>query len=298
MADKRNKIDSVDLEGKNKTVYVVEPSPRDSRDAQMAYNRIFRDALESGAILRQKLDSVMQEQGIWNETKQEEYEKVVTGLNDKEKQLSKGGIKLSEAEKIAKDMRGLRTEFQLLIAERQSMDSMTAEGQADNHRFNFLAARCIRNEENKPLFETVDEYEENGDQPYVVAAARQFAETMYGLDKNFDRNLPENDFLLEFGFVNDKLQYINKEGQLVNENGKLIDEEGRLVDKDGNTIDRDSNELDEHGRYSKKNRKPFLDDGGKPIAVESDEEEKEEEKAEKPPARKSRAKRTTANKTE
>ena len=82
MADKRNKIDSVDLEGKNKTVYVVEPSPRDSRDAQMAYNRIFRDALESGAILRQKLDSVMQEQGIWNETKQEEYEKVVTGLND------------------------------------------------------------------------------------------------------------------------------------------------------------------------------------------------------------------------
>ena len=52
MADKRKKIESVDLEGNKKTVYVIEPSPRDSRDAQMAYNRIFRDALESGAILR------------------------------------------------------------------------------------------------------------------------------------------------------------------------------------------------------------------------------------------------------
>ena len=72
MADKRKKIESVDLEGNKKTVYVIEPSPRDSRDAQMAYNRIFRDALESGAILRQKLDSVMEDQGIWNESKQEQ----------------------------------------------------------------------------------------------------------------------------------------------------------------------------------------------------------------------------------
>ena len=83
MADKKTKkiIKSEDSDGKAVSVAVVKPNSSKIKQAQLAYNKAFRAALESGALLRQKLDSYMREQEIWDDKKEKEYEDYVNKLN-------------------------------------------------------------------------------------------------------------------------------------------------------------------------------------------------------------------------
>jgi len=274
MAEKtKNKevVKSEDSNGKTVTVAVVKPNSSKIKQAQLVYNKAFRAALESGALLRQKLDSYMREQEIWDDSKEEEYNNLVERINDAEKTLAKGGIKLSDARETAIQMRVDRAEFRDLISERTAMDGNTAEGQADNARFNHLVYLCVLDEKTgKSFFKSVEDYEEKSSEPYAASAAAELARLMYDLDPNYDKNLPENQFLVDYGFANEEMRLVNKEGKLITSDGKLVNEEGRLIDEDGNLIDKDGNVLDEDYNY-KVEQKPFIDDDGKEILVEKDE---------------------------
>ena len=276
---KRTEVKSIDLEGNEKIVYIVSPNPTISCEAQMEYNRAFKDAIQSGALLKQKLQSVMEEQDIWNEEKQKRYEEILNQVMERELKLKTGGIKLTEAKKIALEIRELRIEFRELIAERNSMDSMTAEGQADNARFTYLGYACLVNEEGQRVFKSFDHYQENEAQPYVVQAARELAQLLYGLDADYEKNLEENKFLQDYEFVDEELRWIDEEGRYVDIDGRLIDENGRFIDTEGNFVDRSGRPLTNEGEY-KLDFQPFLDDKGNPIVKEAKEDEEAEEVAE------------------
>tara|TARA_R100000005_G_C4980293_1_gene190242 strand:+ start:55 stop:984 length:930 start_codon:yes stop_codon:yes gene_type:complete len=299
MAKNRIKIESVDSEGKEVVAYIKLPDSKDNKKAQLAYNKAFKDALQSGAVLRQKLSQVMEEQGIWNEQKQEQYESIIEEISDGEKALGRGGISLKEARELALKIQEKRVEFRALISERNSMDNNTAEGQADNERFSYLVYLCLYNQNGKQYFSNIEDYEENASQPFVVKAAGQLAEKIYGLDPDYDKNLPENKFLRDYNLSDDELNLINEDGHRIDidEEGieRLIDENGRFIayDEDGESyyVNRDGEKVDAEGEVVQE-FSPFLDDSGKPVPVPSNEEEKpeEEEVAEKP---KTTRKRTT-----
>ena len=285
MAKDREKIESVDMDGNKKTVYLKTPDSAMNRQAQLAYNRAFRDALQSGAILRQKLDDILREQDVWNDDKQAQYDDIVGKLNDNEKAIKTGGIKLSEAAELAKEMRQKREDFRALVAERTVIDSNTAEGQADNARFNFLVQSCIVDESGGTVYKDVEAYENSDPHPYAIEAARVLAEKLYGLDADYDKTLPENQFLKQYKFVDEELRLINTDGKLVDEQGRFVNENGRFVDyeDDGTAffIDVDGNRVNEHGDYDVEFA-PFLDDRGKPVPIpdEAKTEEKIEEEVE------------------
>ena len=263
-----------DNDGKKQTVAVIKPRPTHTRESQKVYNRVFRDALESGALLRQKLGSYMEEQGLWNDDKQKEYDKTLTAILDKEKTLKKGGIKLSEAKDMAIQMAEDRVALRDLISEKTMMDANTAEGQADNTRFNYLMACCIVDPDTgKPIFAdedgnpSLEAYEESADNEYIADAASKLAEMMYGLDDDYEANLPENKFLKKFNFVNEDLKLVNEEGQLVDTEGRLVNKDGRFINKDGDFIDIEGNPVSEDGEYIV-DEQPFLDDDGNVLVVE------------------------------
>jgi hypothetical protein len=301
MPDKKNPknkeiIKSEDSDGKTVSVAVVKPNSSKVKQAQLAYNKAFRAALESGALLRQKLDNYMREQEIWDDKKEEKYADLLEKMNESEKSLAKGGIKLSEAKELAIEMRVDRGEFRDLISERTYLDTNTAEGQADNARFNHLIYLSILDEKTgKPFFESVEDYEEKATEPYASEAASELARMMYDLDPDYDKNLPENQFLSDYGFVNEDMRLVNKEGQFVTADGKLVNEEGRLVNEEGNLIDKDGNPLDEDFNYIL-DKKPFLDDSGKDVPIPESEKEEEEEKAEAKKEKVSAAKKPTKTK--
>ena len=308
MAKERIKLDSEDIDGKKKTVYIKTPDSALNRKAQLAYNRAFIDALQSGAILRQKLDDILREQDVWNDDKEEQYQDIVKKISDNEKAIDTGGIKLSEAAELAKEMRQKREEFRALVAERTIIDSNTAEGQADNARFNFIIQSCIVDDAGKKVFETVESYEDSAAHPFAIEGARILAEQLYGLDSDYEGTLPENEFLKKYNFVDEELRLINKEGKLVDTDGKFINEDGRFIDyEDDGTpyfVDVDGNRVDEEGKVEF-TFSPFLDDEGKPVPVPGKEDEveaeaKEETEAKAEPATKKpgRPKKQTASKTE
>ena len=292
------------IEGRTKEdkavkVLLKTPAAKEYRDSQVEYNKAFRKALDSGALLRQKLSDYMKQQGIWDDEKQKVNDDFVNKIQSKEELLKGGGIKLSEAKEIALELRVLRADFREFLSERNTLDQNSAEGQADNARFSELVRLCMLNPNTKePYFPTQKDYDESADQPWVIEAASELAGMIYGLDPDYDNKLTENKFLKEFDFVNEDLRLVNEAGHLVDAEGRLINEEGRFVayktpeaEKNQDEeqlyyVNRDGEEVvkivDEDGtenwvKASLAERKPFLDDDGNPIITAKKEDAEKEE---------------------
>ena len=215
METNRIEVKGKDKNGDDKIAFLLLPDAQINKEAQLVYNRAFRDALDSGAILRQKLGDIMEEQGLWDGEKEALHFDLISSITEWERQLATGGIKLDEAKQIAIQMRRARVSFRSLVSQKTSMDANTVEGQADNARFAFLVFACLRNEDGERIFETFDEYENADAEPYVVEAASALAKRLYGLDPNYDANLPENTFLKKYELVDEELHLVDDEGRKV-----------------------------------------------------------------------------------
>jgi len=270
----------------NDTEYaILKPNTRQNEDATMEYNRVFSKALLNGALLRERLDQFMREQSLWDDKKEGEYVGFLKRLSEKEKSLQSGGIKLSQARKVALEMRTIRSALQTLISEKNSLDTNTAQGQAENARFNSLLVSClVYNDTGQIVYDDVDAYAAAEDE-VSLAAAEHFANVYFGLDKNYENKLPENKFLVKYKFADDENRLINEKGHLVDFEGRLINDAGRYIDKKGNLIDLEGNKVTEEGEYIVE-FSPFLDDKGVPIEeelVSGAEEDATEDKIEEGP---------------
>ena len=317
-----NKSEFVEVVGKDSKdndvkVFVKQPSTKEYRDSQVEYNRAFRSALEGGAILKKKLGEYMRSQGLWDDAKDSEEQKLLARISDLDGQLKKGGIPLSEAKEIALDLRRIRAEFRMLIAERTVLDGNTVEGQADNARFNALVSLCVYKEDKATLaFSDLNSYDKVADEEWAAKAAGELASMIYELDPDYDNSLTENKFLKTYNFADETNQLVNGDGHPIfvdrEDNNKeyLIDKEGKfiayntdegyknqdpedsyLVNKNGDKVDEDGNIIEGFS--------PFLDDSGKPVPVpekaeDSTEETEEEvaEEAENAPKKRGRPKKT------
>ena len=279
---------------------IAKPTAQQNEDASMEYNRVFSKALNNGALLREKLEVHMRQQNLWDDVKEKEYSDIIARLNNAEMRLNKGGIKLSKARQIAIEMRNTRGELQQLIAEKNSMDVNTAQGQAEQARFNQLLVSClVYSDSEKPFYQSVDDYLEKqsaGNDKVGFVGAEKFGNVYFGLDSDYEKGLPENQFLKKWQFIDQKLHLVNKEGHPIDEEGRLVDDAGRFIDDKGSFVDRDGNPLTEDGEYDFKSE-PFLDDDGKELD-DPDEVAKSDSEEDKPKKRGRPSKKKTEVETE
>ena len=267
----------VTIDSKEIELCVVRPNVKQRQEGQKVYNKAFRDAVESGAILRAKVNSVMREQNLWDDTKEAQYKQLVEKINSSERKIKSGGIKLSEAKEIALQMRKDRVELRSLTSERSGLDNNTAEGQADNAQFNYWVSACtVYSDTGKPYFNSYEDYVNRDDDPVTGKAASSLALMLYNLDPDYEKKLPENEFLKKYKFVDDELHLVDKNGRRVDIEGRLVNKDGRYINESGELIDIDGNRVDENGEYVL-NFSPFLDDDGKPVVEEVKKIEKTEE---------------------
>jgi len=140
---KKFPVFTVKIDDKDVELTVKEPTQPQQQDSLKAYNSAFKDAITSGALLRAKLDDFVREQGLWNDEKQAELTKIQRETFDLEKKLAKGGYKKDDAKRDCFKISDLRDDRVKLLAPRSALDTHTAEGQADNARFNSLVASCV-----------------------------------------------------------------------------------------------------------------------------------------------------------
>lgn len=267
----KNKITfTVKQEGKpDFTLAVIRPSVKVQQEAQMVYAKAFADYAKAGALLKTKLDAFVREQKIWDDAKQAEYERLIANITANEK-VVKGEVKnttLTKGKEAAIQMRKDRNEVRRLTADRVSLETNTVEGQAENSRFNFLVAACtVFPDTKKPYFANADDFMTREDDPATFTATSHFAQLYYGYDEDTEKGLPENQFLLKWNIVDDKLNFINKEGKRVDSEGRLIDENGRFINEKGEFVDRDGKRVTESGDPVGVETYPFLDEAGLPLA--------------------------------
>lgn len=283
------------VNGNEQEFLLKSPTLGDQREAQKVYNQAFSDAVKSGCIVRARLDDLLKEQGLWDENKQIKFNTLQQQILDNEKSLSKGGISLKMAKEIAIKTKGLREEMRDLISVRTNLDNHTAEGQADNARFNYLISCCLVYSISKDkYFKNYEEYLSRASEPIAIKAAQVLANMLYGLDNDYEKKLPENKFLLKYKFVDEKLRLVNKDGKLVDVDGRLIDENGRFVNEKGEFVDKSGNLVDANGDYLT-DFKPFTDDDGNPII---DEQEKKENETPETSSNKVESEQSTKNEPE
>lgn len=277
----KTKTFTVKIEDKETEVLVRAPSLNDQREAQKVYNQAFTDAIKSKSVVRAKLDDLLVDQGLWDDEKQAKFTGLQKELAEGEKRLAKGGFGLKEAKDLAIKMKAVRDDIRDLISVRTSLDNHSAEGQADNARFNYLVSACVvYNSSKEPCFKNMEDYLNRSTEEVALLGAQHLANMLYGLDNDYENNLPENKFLKKYKFVDEKLRLIDKKGRLIDEDGRLVNEEGRYIDEEGNLVDKYGNKVDEDGEFVV-DAEPFLDEDGNPILLE-DEEAKNEEKQQEP----------------
>jgi len=266
----KTKTFKLEVDGVEKEYAVRSPTLENQREAQKIYNQAFTDAIKSKSVFRAKLDDLLEDQGLWNDEKQAKFTELQKDLLEGEKRLAKGGFSLNEAKDLAIKMKSIRDEIRELISVRTSLDNHSAEGQADNARFNYLVSVClVYNDTKQPVYKNMEEYLNSSTDKAAINGAQNLANMLYGLDNDYESNLPENKFLKKFKFVDDKLRFVDKKGRLIDREGRLIDESGRFIDEEGNFVDKFGNKVDKDGEYLVDSQ-PFLDDEGNPIILDED----------------------------
>jgi hypothetical protein len=269
-------------------VLVKKPTRRDYNESQIIYNKVWAECLEKNAYLRQELSDILEKKGLWSKEKENKYEEYIQKINAFELILKKGGIPLKKAKATALELKKARVEFRELISVRTAYDNNTAEGTADNARFDYLVSVCVLDPSTKkPVFKNVEDYNDRGAEPWATKAAGELANLLYNLDQNYEKNLPENEFLKKFKFVNEEGKLVNKEGHLIS-----VDDDGteRLIDSEGYFIaygeDGKSYRVDRNGVPTDVDFAPFTDDDGNPLTGDDTppEESKKTKKKKSDPA--------------
>lgn len=224
-----------------KVYYVGKPGANDEAKAKLQQSRVFNDALEGGACLRDQLNKILKVRKIWSDEDDKEIEDIANQITSNLEKLDEGGIEILEARKLAIETNSLRMKMLNKISILNSHKSLTAEGQADDAYFDSLVSSCCFNEDGTKVFRSYDDYISKSNEDLSVELARKLSELIYG-NLNYIKDLPENKFLSEYGFINSDMQYVNEAGELVNADYKKVEDEAKKVDK-----------------------KPFLKDG-QPIA--------------------------------
>ena len=226
--------------------YVIKPiTAEQSVEAQKVYNKSFKRAIEEGAILKKSLEDHMRRQGLWDDSKQAEYEELLKSSADIEYKIKSGFYKkASQLRDKGLELKKLRGDLASLMLVRNSMDANTADGQADNERFFYLISICVLDyTTQKPVYTSLRDYMEKAETPLAVYAAREYANFMYSLDDNYQDKLIENKLLKRLGLLNEKNELINSEGHRVDAEGNLVDEDGSRIDAEGNRIDINNNPI-------------------------------------------------------
>lgn len=263
---KTEEIKGLNSKNEQVTYLLKRPSSVDYQASKLYSNKVaakiaqqFDEDGKPAFLTRSKVKELLTKTGDWNSDMEVELVNSAKKLLELERKLAKGGIKKSEGKSLAIEIKSLRTRQLEILAKTRNMDEYTLEAQVENANFDYLIFSCILDEEGNRVYKNVEEYKEEGNDNITILAATRLAEMLYGYDADEEKNLPENKFLIKYGFVNNDLRFIDKDGHFVDSNGRRVDEKGRLVNDENQPVDINNERLDEDGNPIEEFQE-FLDD--------------------------------------
>ncbi len=253
-------MDEITFELDGEKYKIRKPTTEELRYAKKVYAKTFIDAVEADSPLQVRTKELLTKQKLWNAEKEAEYEAMRKEMNDLEYvlEMNPQGIKKAEARAVAIKMRQLRVKVNELTAPISQFNIHTAEGQAESAKFDYLFSLSVLYDDGRQYFSNFEDYLNRPNDKIIAVAASKFAEMFYGVLENLQAAFTENQFLLKYGYSDDKFRLVDSKNRLIDEEGKLINEDGLLIDEDGDLIDVNGHKIDEKGNFIGV-AKPFLD---------------------------------------
>lgn len=212
------------------TYYISKPSAEDEAQARLQQSKVFNKALEGGACLKSQLNKILKQRKIWDENDDKEVKELSEKIEANVAKLDEGGFEIMEARKLAIETNDLRMKLINKMSILREHNTFTAEGQADDAYFDTLVSLCCYNEDGEKIFKSYEDYLNHATEERSQFLAKELSGIIYG-NLDYIKDFPENKFLIEFGFVNDNLEYIDENGDKVNENYESVQPEEKKVRK-------------------------------------------------------------------
>lgn len=242
------KIDGVDVE-----LSIKKPTASIRIDAKLIYNKMWKQAVDSGSMLRRNIEKEAEKLGLWNDSSRQEVEDTAEQLRSLERKLrgeAKNFSSKDEAKACALEMRRLRSKLLELNHGKDELYVYTAESFADDAMMKYFVSQCcVDNNTGKPYFKNYEDFLLQSETEVAREAVNNYYELIYSDVEDIPTSWQENIFLKKYRFVDDKLRLIDKSGRLVDEDGRLLDESGRYVNENNEYIDRQGNLVDKEGSY-------------------------------------------------
>lgn len=231
------KIVEVKIGEELKKVEVHKPTPKIEAQANMESSKVFAKLIkqknEDGTaafILRSQLNDYLAKAGIYSDQDLEDLTTFSDRIKELEDILSKGGKKKSEGKAAAVELKKIRIAMYTLLVKQAEYDKNTVEHYAENARMDYLITKCITFEGGGAIFKNVEDYDTDEVMQRALAEPiKELAAIVSSYDPDFEKNLPENKFLIKYGFINDNLRFVNKDGHFTDEYGNLVDQDGNKL---------------------------------------------------------------------
>jgi hypothetical protein len=268
----------------DKQIVVRLPTAEELKEGDRVHAKTYNECLDMGIPLAAKLEKSLREQNVWTEEMDKRFAELKRKLFDSELKLkrrtepmqkgSHGVFDKNTYYGLAIEMQELRNELFEMTSLRTSLEMNSAEGRASSARINYLIYACtVYEDTNKRVFSSYEDFsdkaqykrsDDDKEYPVIEQATSAFYELFFGNRRDSLKDLPENAWLIKYGFMDNELNLINKEGKRINRKGQLIDEFGRPVNDEGDLIDINGNAFTDEGEYLVEPQ-PFVDEQGKPI---------------------------------
>jgi hypothetical protein len=220
------------------------------------YHTAFNNALASGYNLRIEIENMLKSRGLLDtsadDKKLEEIRKEIKSLEIELRRGTRNGKRLSkdEGRELALQIKTKRNELSAIGTTLSSYFSESAETYADNERLQYFIYACTVNAETgEPCWKSFEVFKNSSNSALINEAIKTFVSVSAGVDKDYEKNLYENQWLIKMGFMDNQLRLtkncklVDSDGRLINEDGRFIDENGGFVDMYGNSIDKEGNLL-------------------------------------------------------
>jgi len=233
----------INLDGKS--VFVRKPRKQDLENAERVYNtkvaELIRNNDENQLLTRSELEKFLEARAFYTNEDLENITSTQKTIIEGLEKLKKGGITLKEGRQICLDISDARRSLVDILSRRQSYDFATIESVAEFERDKYLVFLCVYTEDNDERYWMAPEDMTNDDSVALYDLAHKYiTHQIYGVDENLDKSLPENKWLLKYGFVDENLYFIDrKTGVKTDRSGKEVanGEEGEKLDDDLSFID-------------------------------------------------------------
>ncbi len=181
-------------------------------DIDKVYRIAYSKLLRSGCLTNAEVEKYVKKNEIWMDEDDEKVAELQNEMISIEQQLADKSYKMQEEGYLkAIKLSELRDEIYQMSRKIGSIYDNTCENASDELRMQHLCVKTTFKQDNTSFFQDFDDFSTRANEDATAEALRQCILFNSRLKENFMMDLPENQWMQDNGFMDDKGTLIKKE---------------------------------------------------------------------------------------